>query len=112
MRLLVQETPASKRITLIEKEGYVVDLEYGRANGMNFAILHLPVVKRFTKSLYQDMLVKVQEIWEFLSDIHYSELFIAIDPKDKTMGRFVDRLGFIYLGEADGMAVLQYKEYK
>lgn len=105
-------TPASKRITLIEKEDYIVDLEYGSAEGRNYAILHLPVVKKFTKSLYQDMLVKVQEIWEFLSDIHYSELFIAIDPDDKTMNKFADRLGFVYLGEANGMAVLQYKEYK
>lgn len=105
------KTNASKRITLLEKQDYIVDLEYGNMDGREYAILHLPSVEKFTKSVYQDMLVTVQQIWEFLSDIHYKEMFIAVDQNDPVINKFAGRLGFIHLGNDQGMAVYQYKEF-
>lgn len=108
----MQETPASKRITLLETEDYSVDLEYGSFDGRDYAILHLPFVKKFTKSVYLDMKIRVEEVWEFLSTIHYNEMFCGVDKGDELMKKFATKMGFIHLGDDGQYAIFQYKEYK
>lgn len=103
----MQQTPASKRITLVRREHYAIDLEYTGT----VAILHLPYVTKFNKSVYHDIVSSVEDIWEFLSTINYTELFVGIPKEDKTIAKLVDKLGFIYLGNAFGIDVYQYKEY-
>lgn len=99
---------SSKRITIVDHIDYSVDLEY---NDM-YAILHLPRVNKFTKEVYQGMLIKVQELWEFFSTVGYEGMFIAIDPTNKVLNKFVLRLGFKPLGTADGLSVYQYEGEK
>jgi len=98
----------SKRFTIVEKPEYRVDLEY---NDM-YAILHLPYVGKFTKSVYQDMQITVQDIYEFIKTIEYVGMWIAIDPFNKVLNKFVQRIGFVHLGEADNMSVYQYEGEK
>lgn len=107
MKFMVQETPVSKRITLIQKENYSVDLEYTGT----VAIIHLPRVSKFTKDVYLDMTLTIKDIWEFLSTINYTELFAGVPEDDKLVAKLAKKMGFIYLGNSQGVDVYQYKEY-
>lgn len=95
----------SKRITLLTKEKYRVDLEYNE----DFAILHLPTVDKFTKDVYLDMKFTVEDISEFLTTAGYPAMWIAISPYDKVIKKFVGRLGFVYKGTAEDMDVYIYE---
>lgn len=108
----MQKTNASKRIALVEKPDYRIDLEYGSVDGKDYAILHLPVVNRFTKSVYLDIKIVVENIWEFLSDIHYKDMFCAILKENEVTKKFASRIGFVYLGDDAEYSVYQYKEFK
>lgn len=108
MKEFVQQTPVSKRIRLITKEEYAFDLEYSE----DFAILHLPYVGKFTRSVYEDMTTTIEDVWEFLSTIHYKELFVGIPQQNATTIKLAKKLGFISLGSHQGVDILQYKEYK
>lgn len=104
----MQQTPASKRIRLLTRDKYAFDLEYTE----DFAILHLPYVDKFTRSVYEDMTTTIEDIWDFLSTIHYKELFVGIPQQSATTIKLAKKLGFVYLGSHEGVDVLQYKEYK
>ncbi|HEY9818017.1 MAG TPA: hypothetical protein V6D20_19740, partial [Candidatus Obscuribacterales bacterium] len=99
---------ASKRITLVDKEDMTLDLEYGTAMGMNFAILHLPKMK-LTKTSYSDFLATVPQIYEFISTVGYEAIHTAIDPNDKSTAKLLDRLGAVRLGNDQGLDVYEYR---
>lgn len=106
----MQKIPASKRITLVETEDYIVDLEYNK----EFFILHLPFVKKFTKTVYQDMKDKTEELTTMAIDMGYEGVFLAVEETDTTINKFVDRLGFVLLGKdnSTGWNVYQHNRYK
>lgn len=93
----------SSRFTLVEKEDYKVDLEYSQ----DFAILHLPSVSKFTKTVYQDMLDTIENIEQFVKDMGYTSLWLAIPPEDSVLNKFVTRLSFEYRGSADNLSVYE-----
>ena len=95
----------SRRITLLSKEKYKVDLEYNE----DFAILHLPTVAKFTKDVYLDMKFTIEDITEFLDAAGYPDVWLAISPYDKVLKKFVGRLGFGYKGTAEDMDVYIYE---
>jgi hypothetical protein len=100
----VQETHASKRFTIVDTEDYTVDLEY---NNM-YAILHLPRVSKFNKTVYTDMKIKVQDIWDFVQTVGYSGMWICISKEDTTLGKFVQKIGFNFLGSYETQDVYEY----
>lgn len=93
----------SSRFTLVDKQDYRVDLEYNQ----DYAILHLPSVSKFTKTVYQDMLISIEDIEKFVKDMCYDSLWLAIEPDDTVLNKFVTRLGFEYRGSADSLAVYE-----
>ena len=95
---------ASKRITLVDKGDMVLDLEYNK----DFAILHLPVMK-MNKTNYQDFMISVEQLWEFMETVGYSAIHTAIDPNDKVTAKLLDRLGATMLGSDKGLDVYEYK---
>lgn len=101
----MQETQPikSKRITLIQKDGYSVDLEYND----EFAILHLPMVGKFTKDVYLDMSICIEDIKQFLKDLGYLSLYVGIDPTNKLLRKFSERFGFEYRGNDMNIDVLE-----
>lgn len=101
------ETLKSKRISIVVRELYTIDLEYSQ----EYAILHLPYVKKFTKGVYLDINQSVEEVWDLVSTIGYREMFVAIPQEDKVVAKLVVKLGFILLGSSQGLDVYQYKEY-
>lgn len=96
----------SKRITLINKDSYKVDLEY---NDM-YAILHLPVVPKFTKTVYLDMVSTIKDIRDFLEEVGYVGLWTAVEPSNKIINKLVNKLGFKYMGDSEGYSVYLYEE--
>lgn len=92
-------------MTLIDKENYRVDLEYNK----DFAILHLPYVSVFTRNLYAEFFIRIEEILEFMEGLGYNGLFAAVDPDDHKIQKLIDRLGFKYQGKADGLLVYHLK---
>jgi len=102
----VQETPASSRIRILDKEHYSVDLEYTK----DFAILHLPRVDRFNKSVYLDMKSTIKSIWERVLFHGWTNLWVAVPETDEALGKLVSRLGFVHSGTADNMNVFEYGE--
>lgn len=96
----------SKRITLVDKEDLIIDLEYSK----EFAILHLPRL-RMTKSSYRDFLVTVPQVCQFAQFVGYEALHTAVDPNDDTIAKLLDRLGAEFLGldPHHGLAVYEYR---
>jgi hypothetical protein len=103
----MQESQAikSKRFAFVTKEDYVVDLEYNET----FAILHLPFVKKFSKSTYLDMLDEIKGIVTFLKDQSYEHVWLAVKPEDTLISKFVKKLGFNYKGTSDNLDVYLYE---
>ena len=91
----------SSRITLVSKEKYKVDLEYNK----EFAILHLPIVSKFTRDVYLDMTMVMEDIEEFLMTVGYPNIWVAVDPANTTIAKLAKKFKFEYRGSADGMDV-------
>lgn len=91
----------SKRFTLLEKEKYVVDLEYNE----DFAIIHLPYIEKFTREVYYDMAETIDRIEGFLLFQGYKSLWVGTEHP--LMKKLAGRLGFEYRGEAEGLDVFE-----
>jgi hypothetical protein len=91
----------SKRFTLVEREEYTIDLEYGGP----FAILHLPRVGKFTKTVYLDAVNSIENIEEFVKDFGFDTLWAALDPNNNSLIKLIKKMGFEYQGSAEGMDV-------
>jgi hypothetical protein len=103
----MQEIPKSKRFNLVNQEHYEVDLEYND----QYAIIHLPRVSKFNRSVYLDMVDKLKSIADFLKDGGYFGLWVAFKPEDITLGKLVEKLGFVYLGSSDGLVIHKYGDF-
>lgn len=94
----------SNRLTVVDKEAYSVDLEYSTT----YAVLHLPYVEKFSKSVYMDMKTTILDIHNFVLHMGFPHLHAALFPNDEKMKKFVNKIGFAYLGSAEGMDVYQF----
>ena len=90
--------PTSKRIRLVDKEDYGVDLEYND----DFVILHLPWTYKFSKSIYQDMLATMDNLEDFLNCMGYSRIHLGIEPGRTSTLKLAKRLGFNQIGHHSG----------
>lgn len=95
----------SRRITLVSKEDYRVDLEYNK----DFAIIHLPVVEKFNRNVYLDMRNTLEDISEFTETAGFQHLWAAIGEEDKKMAKFIKKLGFVYKGNDQNLDVYLYE---
>jgi hypothetical protein len=93
----------SKRLTLIDKEDIVMDLEYNE----HYAILHLPVM-RINKKTYTEFLSTVPQLHTFLTMVGYQAVWTAIKPEDTTLAKLLGRLGATKKGTAEGLDVYEY----
>lgn len=93
----------SKRMTMYEKDGLVIDAEYNEF----YFVLHLPLVGKITKSLYQDGKAKFQEIKDFAETIGYMSVYAAVYSTDKVTEKLVQKLGMEYKGTAEGFHIYE-----
>lgn len=95
----MESTQGTKRMTLVRKEDYEVDVEYNE----DFFILHIPVVKKFSKTIYLDMEETLDDISTFAKVMGYPAVFAAtLDDKTE---KLVKKLGMVFQGSADGFNV-------
>lgn len=92
---------------LVDREDFSVDLEYNDT----FAILHLPEVPKFTKSVFQRMQMYMEDLNELFETMGYPNIFVAVSH-DTATEKLIKKLGFTYLGNQDGMDVYVYQEFK
>lgn len=83
---------------------YEVRVEYN----VDFVILHLPYVNKFTPGVYKDMVVRLEQFWEFSHTVGYKAIFGAIDPDNHKMERLLVMLGFVFLNYGEGRKVFVY----
>jgi hypothetical protein len=101
-KLLTNETQiTSKRLTLVNKDNYVVDLEYNE----DFVILHLPLVTKMTKDTYLDMRDSFEKFVDFVATIGHDYIWVAISPEDNLTAKLITKLGFNYEIDSEGLAV-------
>lgn len=101
---MTENSPTSRRFTLVEKDLYKVDLEYNE----NFAIIHLPYVRKFSRGIYEDMLNTFLKIKRFVYDMGYSNIWVATE-EPKAL-KLASRMGFQYRGSSEGLDVYVYEE--
>ena len=99
------EAIKSKRFAFVSKDNYVVDLEYNE----EFAIIHLPFVKKLSKDTYLDMQEEMKGIIRFLDDQGYQHVWVAVKPEDKLIAKLAGKMGFNYKGTADNLDVYLYE---
>ena len=96
----------SNRIRLIEFEDEVtIDLEYNE----NYAILHMPSVGVFNKSLYLKMKRYLEGLDTFFTTVGYDGIYAATG--NESAQKLAIKLGFEYLGEHDNLKVYKYGSY-
>ena len=91
----------SKRMTLVQKDSFTVDLEYNE----DYAIVHLPKVDKFTKDIYLDMSIVFEDMKEFLKVVGYDHVWAALEPTNKIMIKFASKMGLTFQGEAENLNV-------
>ena len=98
------QTLPSKKITMVDKPNLRVILEYNE----DYVAIHLPHVN-LTKETYEEMLVHLDELNDFVKTVGYEYLAVAIkdDPK---VARLAKKMNFKYVGAADGFDVYVYEE--
>lgn len=97
----MQSTATSKRMPLVIRESYQIDLEYSET----LAILHLPRVDKLTKTVYKDIKEVSESISVFLSTMGYEHVYVSCWPEDFKTKKLVSKLGFKYQGYSQGFDV-------
>jgi hypothetical protein len=95
----------SKDFNLPISAGYEVRVEYTE----DFIIFHLPRVDKFTPGVYKDMVVRLDDFWQFAKTVGYKGIFVAFDPNNVKINKLVESLGFQFLNYGDGDKVYIYR---
>lgn len=100
----MEETIGSKSL-LIQRDDYVIRLEYNE----EYVIVHLREIDKFTKEIFQDMLIQLGDWSEFLKAMGHSYLWAAV-PKDNTkIKRLLGGLKFQFVSHKDDLTVYRYE---
>jgi RimJ/RimL family protein N-acetyltransferase len=86
----MQSTNASKRLRVVERDDYAVDLEYNE----EFLIIHLPYVWKFNKGVFTDMLFTLENFSDFFKVSGFKYLYAAVDMNNLKIRRLLVKLGF------------------
>lgn len=104
MGFLVDETIGSKTL-LIQRDGYVIRLEYNE----DYVIVHLRDIDKFTKEIFQDMLIQLEDWSDFLKAMGRDYLWAAV-PRDNTeIKRLLGGLKFQFVSHKDDLTVYRYE---
>lgn len=95
------------RLTVIEKEDLVIDLEYDD----RYVAIHIGKLN-FNKSTYADMKAGISGLNDFIKTVGYEAMWAVIGASDEGTKKLAKRLGFKYLGEGtEGYAGMYVYEY-
>jgi hypothetical protein len=100
----MQSTNASKSL-LVKAEGYVFRLEYNE----EYVIVHLREIDKFTKEVFQDMLMQLEDWSDFLRAMGHTYLWAAVPKDNIKMKRLLHGLKFKYVSQQDDLSVYTYE---
>ncbi len=96
----VDVTPASRNL-FIKGEGYTVRVEYNK----DYVIIHLRDIDKFTKEVFLDMQIRLEEFAEFVKEIQGGPIWAAV-PRDNTkIKRLLGGLKFKFMNHHEDLTV-------
>lgn len=98
-------TVSSKSYTFYEGEDYGIRIEYNA----DYVIIHILYVHKFTKGTYLDMVNRLQDFWDFCHTMGHNYLWAAIDPDNQKLAKMIGKIGWVYRGTSDNMAVFSFE---
>jgi hypothetical protein len=100
----MQSTRGSKDL-IIQADGYIIRLEYNE----DFVIVHLRDIDKFTKEVFQDMLIQLEDWSAFLRAMGHSHLWAAVPTDNIKIKRLLHGLKFKYVAKQDDLSVYRYE---
>lgn len=94
------ETNASKSL-LIKGEGYVVRVEYNK----DYVIIHLRDIDKFTKEVFLDMQMRLEDFSDFVKEIQGGPIWAAVPSDNIKIKRLLGGLGFTFTGYHEDLTV-------
>ena len=89
----------------ISFKDFDIRLEYTE----EYVIAHFPRIDKFTKGVFQDMQIALEDWTKFFKTMGYQGTSAAVDVDNIKMIRLVSGLGFEHQGTADDMHVFMYR---
>lgn len=96
----VVEINASKNL-FIKGEGYVVRVEYNK----DYVIIHLREIDRFTKEVFIDMRIRLEDFSDFVKEVQGGPIWAAAPNHNTKIKRLLGGLGFKFVGYSEDLTV-------
>ena len=96
----------SSRITLVNVPAFEVELEYNK----DHAMLHLPRITKYNKTVFEQMVVYTRNLWLMLTTMGYEDLLVGVAVDDLKTSKLVLQLGFEPYNTNDGYTFYFYKD--
>lgn len=100
----MDETIASKSL-LVKCDGYVLRFEYNE----DYVIVHLREIDKFTKEVFQDMLIQLEDWSDFLKAMGHRYLWAAVPKDNAKIKRLLGGLKFQFVSHKDDLTVYRYE---
>jgi hypothetical protein len=100
----MQSTRGSKDL-IVQSDGYVFRLEYNE----DYVIVHLRHIDKFTKEVFQDMLIQLEDWSTFLKAMGHTYVWAAVPPDNIKIKRLLHGLKFQYVAKQDDLSVYRYE---
>jgi hypothetical protein len=100
----MQSTNASKDL-IVKADGYVLRFEYNE----EYVIVHLRDIDKFTKNVFLDMVIQLEDWSQFLRAMGHTHLWAAVPRNDTKIKRLLGGLKFQFVSHADDLTVYKYE---
>lgn len=93
-------TLSSKNL-IIKGEGYTFRFEYNK----DYVIVHLRDIEKFTKEVFIDMQIRLDDFGEFVKEVQGGPIWAAVPKDDTKIKRLIGGLGFKFVGHHEDLTV-------
>lgn len=100
----MQSTRGSKDL-IVQADGYVFRLEYNE----DYVIVHLRHIDKFTKEVFHDMLIQLEDWSAFLKAMGHTYVWAAVPVDNIKIKRLLHGLKFRYVANKDDLSVYRYE---
>jgi hypothetical protein len=90
---------------IVQADGYVIRIEYNE----DFVIVHLRYIEQFTKEVFQDMLIQLEDWSSFLKAMGHTHIWAAVPSDNKKIKRLLGGLNFKHVANQDELSVYRYE---
>lgn len=98
------ETTGSRNL-IVKCEGYTLRFEYNE----DYVIVHLRDIDKFTKEVFQDMAIQLEDWSDFLKAMGHAYLWAAVSRDNIKIKRLLGGLKFQFVSHQDDLTVYRYE---